>query len=73
MVTPDTFRLLAMSTPIERPMLLTNEEALVRLHGVATDNGTTACTQTKQDTLTAWSSAERIVEPRKSGKNTSSL
>ncbi|GIY54942.1 storkhead-box protein 1 [Caerostris extrusa] len=34
-VTPDTFRLLAMSPPLERQMLLTNEEAIVRLHGTA--------------------------------------
>ncbi|XP_055925690.1 storkhead-box protein 1-like [Argiope bruennichi] len=67
-VTPDTFRLLAMSPPLERQMLLTNEEAIVRLHGTAyaVDDGRTACTQTKQqEILTAWSSAERIVEPRK--------
>ncbi|GIX91441.1 storkhead-box protein 1 [Caerostris darwini] len=69
-VTPDTFRLLAMSPPLERQMLLTNEEAIVRLHGTAyaVDDGRTACTQTKQqEVLTAWSSAERIVEPRKQG------
>ncbi|GFU07305.1 uncharacterized protein TNCV_2656212 [Trichonephila clavipes] len=69
-VTPDTFRLLAMSPPLERQMLLTNEEAIVRLHGTAyaVDDGRTACTQTKQqEILTTWSSAERIVEPRKPG------
>ncbi|XP_054706947.1 storkhead-box protein 2-like [Uloborus diversus] len=70
-VTPDTFRLLAMSPPLERQMLLTNEEAIVRLHGAAyaDDDGRAACTQTQQqDMLTAWSSAERILEPRKQGK-----
>ncbi|XP_071039035.1 uncharacterized protein [Parasteatoda tepidariorum] len=70
-VTPDTFRLLAMSPPLERQMLLTNEEAIVRLHGTAytVDDGRTTCTQTQQqEILTAWSSAERILEPRKHGK-----
>lgn len=65
-VTPNTFRLLAVSPPIERQMLLTNEEAIVRLHGASyvLEDGRAACTQTK-DGLTAWSSAERILEPRK--------
>ncbi|GBN53835.1 hypothetical protein AVEN_109580-1, partial [Araneus ventricosus] len=65
-----TFRLLAMSPPLERQMLLTNEEAIVRLHGTAyaVDDGRTTCTQTKQqEMLTTWSSVERIVEPRKQG------
>ncbi|KAG8176989.1 hypothetical protein JTE90_005732 [Oedothorax gibbosus] len=64
-VTPDTFRLLAMSPPLERQMLLTNDEAIVRLHGTAYAVGDDGrCTQTK-DGLTAWSSAERIVEATK--------
>lgn len=73
-VTPDTFRLLAMSPPLERQMLLTNEEAIVRLHGPSVtissvDDGDlcrTASTQTTQrDMLSTWSSAERILSPNK--------
>lgn len=73
-VTPDTFRLLAMSPPLERQMLLTNEEAIVRLHGPSVtvssvDDGDlcrTASTQTTQrDMLSTWSSAERILSPNR--------
>lgn len=69
-VTPDTFRLLAMSPPLERQMLLTNDEAIVRLHGTAYAGDDGRCTQTK-DGLTAWSSAERIVEATKQGETVS--